>query len=261
MRIRGLIIGVMLVLGLAGCAAAVPLPNPGQLLYVTTFDAFNEDWQLYEGELSAQVIGSGQNPVLQIAVDDVQAGAFTVMDQLFGDFDLMVEATQVAGPEDIDAPGFGVLFRHQDNQNYYLFMISGDGYYQVARRWRGADRVLSDWAPSPAIRQGQATNAIRVIGQGHTFRFYVNDVQMPLCLTIWNPAVPGQCQDEAGSWSAEAVVMELVDDAFDQGRIGLGARSFDKSGIAVAFDNLLVCGPHDDPPIPYRCEEAPPDVS
>lgn len=257
--------GLILALGaiLVACTGAIPVPRAGQLLYVTTFDAYNEDWQLYEGELAAQVVSQEGNATLQIAVDAAQAGAFTVLDQMFSDFDLTVQARQVAGPEDIEAPGFGVLFRHQDNNNFYAFMISGDGYYQVTRRRDGVDEELSDWSPSDAIRQGQAVNSIRVIGQGDTFTFFINDVQVPLCLTIWNPLVPGECQvpaaEEGGqvSWSADAIVNQLVDGSFARGRIGLGARSFGEPGIRIHFDNLLVCGPYETPAVPFRCEELP----
>ncbi|MBN2471860.1 MAG: hypothetical protein JXN59_14150, partial [Anaerolineae bacterium] len=251
----------MLMITVSACAPAVSVPRPGQLLYVTTFDAFNEDWQLYQGELSAQVTAGEAGPTLEIGVAIPQSGAFTVLDQQFTDFDVIVEARQVAGPQDIDAPGFGVLFRHRDNDNFYAFMISGDGYYQVSRRLDGVDQVLSDWAATDAVLQGQAVNTVRVVGQGDEFQFLINDIQVPLCTTIWNPLVPGECQvppsvpGEEPTWSADAVTMTLSDDALSQGRIGLGARSFSQAGVQVQFDNLLVCGPADSPPIPFRCEE------
>ncbi len=261
MRKRIVLIMAAITVLVAACAASVPVPRPGQLLYVTTFDAFNEDWQLYEGELSAQIVASAAGPALEIAVAAPQSGAFTVLDQQFGDFDVIVDAQQTAGPQDIDAPGFGLLFRHRDTNNFYAFMISGDGYYQVIRRLEGVDQVLSDWAATPAILQGQAVNTVRVVGQGEEFRFFINDIQVSLCTTIWNPLVPGECQVPAAApgaepaWSAEAVTMTLVDDALKQGRIGLGARSFSQAGIQVHFDNLLICGPSEIPPIPFRCEE------
>lgn len=245
-----------------GCSPAVTVARPGQLVYVTTFDAFNEEWQIYEGELSAQVVSGSNGPALEIGVASPQAGAFTVLEQQFADFDVKVDATQVAGPQDLDAPGFGLLFRHRDNANFYAFMISGDGYYQVLRRLDGVDEELSDWAPTDAILQGQAVNTVRVVGQGDQFKFFINDIQVPLCTTIWNPLVPGECQvlsldpGAEPSWSPDSVTPVLQDDHFEQGRIGLGARSFSQAGIRVQFDNLLVCGPHDVPPVPFRCEEA-----
>ncbi len=256
---------VMLLVLSGGCSDSVPIPRPGQLLYITTFDSFNEDWQLYEGELSVQIHTENNNPVLQISVDAIQDGAFTVMEQAFSDFDLAVDVMQVAGSEDQDAPGFGVLFRHKDNDNFYTFLISGDGYYQVRRRLDGVDEDLSDWAQTDTIALGNgAANQIRVIGQGDTFTFFVNEVQLPLCLTIWNPLAPGECQMPAGNsgeqpvFSADGVVMQLVDASFSQGRIGLGARTFEQSGALVSFDNLLICGPGEIVTFPYRCEEASP---
>jgi hypothetical protein len=229
---------------LAACGT-IPAPRPGELLYLTTFDAYNDDWQQLEGRLAYQVVGAEHNPAMQIAIDVANSGTFTIMEfREFSDFDLIVNATQVAGPDD---NGYGVIFRHQDNQNYYVLMISGDGYYQVLRRLEGVDEVLSDWAPTPVIQQGQATNAVRVVAQGDTFTFFINDEQVPLCPTLWHP-VSGDCVD------AEPT-MQLVDDSFSQGRIGLAARSFDDSGVVISFDNLLVCGPQETPPLPYRCEE------
>lgn len=253
----------VLLLVAAGCAPSAIAARPGQLLYVTTFDAFNDEWQLYEGELSAQIVGGGSGSALEIGVASPQAGAFTVLEQQFADFDVEVSVAQVAGPLDLDAPGFGILFRHRDNDNFYAFMISGDGYYQVLRRLDGVDEELSDWAPTDAILQGEAINTVRVIGQGDQFRFLVNDIQVPLCTTVWNPLVPGECQVPAQTpggeptWSPDSVTPVLQDNHFEQGRIGLGARSFSQAGIRVQFDNLLVCGPHDTPPIPFRCEELP----
>ena len=258
MRVRIVSLLIVLVAALAACGPDVRPAAPGQLLYVTTFDAFTQDWDLYQGELAAQIVDVGQNPVLRLTVDEVQAGGFTVLNQYFGNFDLIVQATQFAGP---DNNGFGVLFRHQNNDNYYSFLISGDGYYQVDRRLNGVDHPLSDWAPIPVIQRGQATNAIRVIGQGDTFTFLINDVQVPLCLTIWNPAAPGECQvsgdvpEGQSRWSTDAVVWQLVDDAFPNGRIGLAARSFDERGVEIDFDNLIVCGPQATPTIPFQCEE------
>ncbi len=261
-RVRKL---VMIAIGLAllvGCQAAVPIPRAGQLLYVTTFDAFNEDWQLFQGELAAEIVGTDAGPALQISVDALQSGAFTVLEQEFGDFDVKVDVLQVAGPLDLDAPGFGILFRHRDNNNFYAFMISGDGYYQVVRRLNGVDEELSDWAPTPAIVQGLVVNQVRVVGQGNAFKFFVNDVQLPICTTIWNPLVAGECQVPAAvpggepTWSPEGASMVLVDDALARGKIGLGARSFAQAGVRIYFDNLLVCGPAAEPPIPFRCEES-----
>lgn len=227
---------------LAACGT-VPTPRPGELLYLTTFDAYNDDWQQLEGRLSYQVVGEGSDPAMEIIIDDVNSGTFTLMEyQEFGDFDLTVEAAQVNGP---DNNGYGVIFRHRDNQNYYLFLISGDGYYQVVRRLEGADEELSDWAQSEVIHQGQAANTVRVVAQGDTFTFFINDVQVPLCPTLWHP-LTGECMD------AEAT-RQLVDGSFPQGRIGLAARSFDQPGVVVRFDNLIVCGPQATPPIPFRC--------
>jgi hypothetical protein len=80
------------------------------------------------------------------------------------DIVMEVEATQVSGPND---NAYGVMFR-DDSINYYVFLISGDGYYHY-------DKLMNDiwlpiryqkwkpiiWKKSNAIHTGNATNLIK----------------------------------------------------------------------------------------------------
>lgn len=226
------LVALLVLISQVGVAASPGAPEPGALLYLTTFDTFNDEWDLYAGRKAAQVV-EGQ---LQIRIDVSDDGAFSWLDRLFSDFDLTVEATQLGGPDD---NGYGVIFRHRDEHHFYQFLISGDGHYQLIRR--NGPNALTDvttlnvWRRSEHVRMGQdATNVIRIVARGDTFRFYVNGQPLELCLG--ENAIPATCE---GGIETDL----LVDSTFAYGHIGVGARAFSDPGVVVGFDNMVVVGP------------------
>lgn len=226
----------------------VARPEPGELLYATTFDDFNDEWDVYAGRDAVQVQAvpddSGQlNAALVVeygsgAPDEV---VWSVLDRKFSDFDLRVTARLLEGP--VDQNQFGVVFRYRDESNFYIFRISADGYYSLGRVRDGVQEKISDWGVSELIRQGNVPNEIRVIGYGDEFRFFINGQPAPLCLkgenetSMWaNWEGPGIC------YTSEPTAV-FRDEAFAQGRIGLAAGTIDGSEVVVAFDDVIVTGP------------------
>ncbi len=208
-----------------------PTPEPGELLYVTTFDAFNDEWDLYRGRKSAQVTDG----MLQVHIEEETAGVFSPLDRVYGDFDLTVEASHLEGPID---NGFGVIFRHRDADNFYQFLISSDGYYKIVQVHEGAAETLTaEWAPSEHIRTGEgAANTLRVVARGSRFTFHINGQQQTLCLG--SNAIPRTCE---GGEQAET----LNDSTLDYGHVGVGALTTRTGGpgVAIGFDNLVITGP------------------
>ena len=128
------------------------------------------------------------------------------------DFQLEVEATQVSGPND---NGYGVVFGSNDFKNYYYFLISGDGYYQVSRMvndvW--SDELNDKWTKSDVIHKGNATNLIDIACKGGNFSFFVNDM----------------------------LVFEFSDRNSDENTFGLIAKTMNTPGtVIVDFDNLKI---------------------
>ena len=174
----------------------VPAPEPGELLYATTFEADTDlaEWDLYPGRDAAAIVTvtdlvfedtvpdgeslSGQ--VLQVIHGAPYPGevVWSSLNRKFNDFDLRVTAQQVAGP--VDQNQYGVIFRYRDDENFYIFRVTSDQYYSVARVKDGIEEKISDWGVSDAIRA--AANEIRIVARGATFQFYVNGQLMPLCL-------------------------------------------------------------------------------
>jgi len=151
-----------------------------------------------------------QDGALHFVVNTLDKMAWTVIGKRIDDFILDVDATQVDGPDDNH---YGVIVRYADKKNFYRLDISGDGYYSLQRLKNDEWEKLADWQESGAIRQGAATNHLRVIAEG------------PKLTLIVNGTTVGQIED------ADILV----------GDVGLAAGAFyDQTGVHVAFDNFEV---------------------
>jgi hypothetical protein len=161
-----------------------------------------------ESDATAQV--GVQDGVMRIHVAVPNQLAWASTGREFTDFHLTVEAAQIAGPDDNE---YGVLVRMEDTDHFYRFSISGDGYYMVSKYDGESWEALSgDWAVSDAIQPGVATNLLEIVCQGAMMTFSVNDVQL----------------------------VQVEEESFISGDIGLYAGSFFESGVEVHFDNLSV---------------------
>ena len=201
MKIRWLSISFILVLSACG-PALTPLP------YADDFSTTNSGWKTASDE--AITIGV-QDGALHFTTDDLDTIAWsTPKDKRFGDFVLDVDATQVDGPNDNT---YGVIFRYQDDRNFYRFDISGDGYFAVFKRKDGAWIKVQDYVESAAVKQGNAANHLQVVARGNQFTFNVNG----------------------------ETVQTFSDGDFSSGNIGLTAGTlFENAGVHIAFDNLTV---------------------
>ncbi len=56
---------------------------------------------------------------------------WSTLDRKFSDLDLRVTMQQIAGP--VDENQYGVVFRYRDAENFYVFRITSDGYYSLAK--------------------------------------------------------------------------------------------------------------------------------
>lgn len=131
------------------------------------------------------------------------------------DIRVEVDATKVGGPDEND---FGVLCRRRDEDNYYQFMITSDGYVGIMKRIDGSQYSIANekLVQHFAINKGDAQNHIRADCIGDTLTLYVNDQQ----------------------------VASAQDTTFmEGGDIGLFAGTYDLPGADIHFDNLIVTMP------------------
>lgn len=144
-----------------------------------------------------------------IAVDTTDFSYWSVAGKTFDDFILEVETSQLDGPDNND---YGVILRYQDDDNFYSFEISGDGYYTFSKAVDGQYFSIIPWRESQAINPGHNTNLLRVEAVGSNFTLYIND----------------------------ELVDAAIDSEFSQGDVGLMAGAYEEAGTHIAFDNLKV---------------------
>jgi hypothetical protein len=218
-------------------------------LYQTSFEeaGVESEWEAFDDGTISAAISNGQLIVEVSALTDT--GAWSAMNFAFDNFVLDVDASKIAGPDD---NGIFVVFRMEDRQNYYRFDVSSDGFYALSKTRGGVPETVSAFTQSDAIALGDGVNHIRIVANGDTFRFFVNDAPLPLCVNP-DPAVQPipLVQDGVLTCLGGDLVNEWQDSDIAGGRVGLGAQAFvgfdgETTTLAeatVAFDNVLLQAP------------------
>lgn len=78
---------------------------------------------------------------------------------------------------DIDKnSGTGLLFGFKDWDNYYQFLISGNGSYYISGRFQGINISIRNWTPTNAINTAKTNqrNLLKVLKLGNDFLFSIN---------------------------------------------------------------------------------------
>lgn len=131
------------------------------------------------------------------------------------DIRVEVDATKVSGPDDND---FGILCRYQDNNNFYQFLVSSDGYVGILKYVSGSMQSIAaeTLIEHSAVNMGNAQNHIRADCIGDILTLYVNDQQV------------STAQDTAFMGS---------------GDVGIFAGTYDVPGTDIHFDNFVITAP------------------
>lgn len=111
----------------------------------------------------------------------------------------------------------GIIFRYQDDDNFYLFNVATNGLYNLELIQDGTWFPLLEWTPSHAIAQVQqagmpATNVLRVELIHNTITLFVNGTRLET----------------------------TIDDTWIHGKIALAVNTFDQHTTTVYFDNLAL---------------------
>lgn len=135
----------------------------------------------------------------------------------FEDVIITVQARQTNGPND---NAYGVICRYQDESNFYLFLISGDGYYMIGKYETGQATIQyltnsNEFIFSDTINQGIATNQVRASCIGDELSLSVNGIPL----------------------------LTVTDSTFAAGDIGMGVSTFEPGTAVVQFDDLRVLAP------------------
>ncbi len=133
----------------------------------------------------------------------------------FSDVRVEVSATKAGGTDDNQ---FGLICRYQDENNFYFFIISSDGYYGIGKSKNGKQTLLTghgNMEYSKFINRGHATNRLRADCVGPSLAFYVNGQRLA----------------------------RVNDSDFTKGDVGLLIGTFTEPETEVYYDNFVVYQP------------------
>jgi hypothetical protein len=195
----------------SGCSSFGLPEEAGVILFQDDFSSPNSGWDRYTSETYSTEYEDG---TYRIEVLEMNHEAWALPGLNFSDVLIETTVTKTSGPED---NVFGVLCRYQDQENFYFFLISSDGYAGIGQYLDGERSLLSgeSMLPSKAIVTSNATNSLRV-----------------------------RCVDETLSMEVNGtLIYELQSDALAAGDVGLIAGSYEQSGLTVLFDDFSVRNP------------------
>lgn len=145
----------------------------------------------------------------RITVQESDAFVWSPCEGTFTDVTIATELIFTAGSEDTAA---GILFRFQDEHNFYFFSISANGYYALDLLQNGRWESLVDWTRTAQVKPSGEPNQLRVEVVEDYIRLYSNDVLLDV----------------------------ISDDTFDDGKVALAVNTFEKSNVTIFFDNLFI---------------------
>ena len=188
-----------------------PTPAIGGILFQDDFSDPQSGWGTYQDTNGAMNYESGSYRIL---VDVPDTWFWTTPGIRFSDASIEVQAEKVAGPKD---NVFGLLCRYTDDNNFYLLVISSDGYYAILKRLAGVTTVFGDQGMqySQVIHQGDTTNTLRADCIGNSLTLYANGTRL----------------------------VQVDDSALSEGEPGLIVGTFGTAGANIVFDNFIVTQP------------------
>jgi hypothetical protein len=182
----------------------------GDILFEDDFANSNSGWDQYE---DSEGFTNYENGTYKIGVytDTMFYWANPYKD--FGDVVVEVQAQKISGGDDMQ---YGIICKHQDINNWYALVISGDGWAAIRKRYAGGElEYIADWVEVSAINTGNSGNTLRAECIGSQLTLYVNGTQ----------------------------AISVNDSDITSGDAGLMAGTFDQSTTEVLFDNFVVKNP------------------
>jgi hypothetical protein len=191
--------------------AASEAETPGAVLFSDDFSDPPGGWGIWSRDGSHVEYYAGG---LRILVKEPQFDFWSVAGKQYADVQIEVDAVKLSGPDDND---LGIICRYQDKNNFYMLIISSDGYYGIAKMVAGSYSMIGSeqLQYSGEIAKGSVLNHLRADCVGSTLSLYANRQKL----------------------------MEAQDSAFTAGDVGLLAGAYNVPGVDILFDNFIVKKP------------------
>jgi len=193
------------------CSGNQARPDTSNALFFDDFSQNSSGWTQLQNENGTSAY---ENGYFHISIN--KAGTLLLANpgkSFDGDVSIEVDARKIGGSDD---NYFGVLCHYQNPDNYYMFLITSDGYAAIIKHQNGEDALISPglkFLKMEGINEGEKTNHIRADCVGETLTLFANGEQVSLA----------------------------YDQSLTGGGVGLAVRSGQlEGGTDIRFDNFIV---------------------
>lgn len=150
-----------------------------------------------------------------LAVEPAQTAAWSRLPGSYQDVVVQVWATLASGDA---SSASSLLFRYQDDANFYRLHVAYNGFYSLERMQDGSPTLLIDWTSHPAIAQATPARALPVANL--------------LRVELRGPQI--------GLWVNGTLLEATLDQTFAQGGVAVGATTFAQGAAGICFDDILI---------------------
>lgn len=182
--------------------------RPNNVLFQDDFSRTSSGWDREEYDYATTDYG---DDVYRIEITSEDYFAWSTPYENFTDVIIEVETFKASGGDD---NGFGVICRHEDEENFYFLEISSDGYAWIGKYYQAEYEVI-DGGESSRVKLGSETNSLRAECIGNELSLFVNGSR----------------------------VLQVYDSDFTSGDVGLIAETYSASYTEILFDNFIVTRP------------------
>ncbi len=145
----------------------------GSIVYKETFQRNKDYWQ-YKDEHSEASIDFENNNVMfdNRGIGTVSRGVYIPFNQE-GSYSI----EEIIDRKAIEKTnGVGLSFGFKDWDNYYSFLISGNGEYKIYGKYEGVNIIIKDWTYSSSINpdKGSHRNLLKILKLSDSFIFSIN---------------------------------------------------------------------------------------
>ena len=205
---------ILISLTASGCQALVPVETPVEEQSVLFQDDFSDPLSGWRQLSPAGGSAAYADGVYQVKVEGANADVWTGPGKSFADVRVEVDAIKTPGERN---NRFGIICRMTDMFNFYVFLVSSDGFYGIGKVIDNQPTLIEmdSLLPSEKIPQGSGLTHLRADCIGDRLVLYVNGEK----------------------------IHEARDEQLASGDIGLLVGSYSPQGTEILFDNLQVYAP------------------
>ncbi len=211
---------LFLVLTTSGCSAfnkgkisqdLLPGKESGQILFEDDFSNHSSGWEVVNNAYELKGYSTGG---YMISINQPGSRAISTTNLSYTNTETSVETQKITGVRDTQ---FGLVCRYQDKFNFYSFVISADGYAGIVRIVDGVKELIG----SEQFLRVEALNS--------------DDGQNRMIAICFDDNLALEVNGES--------ILEVKDDTFSNGDIGLFVETFEVASAAVVFNDFIIKKP------------------